>query len=85
MVSSFCRTAKRPMPRESVSGGELGHEPKVSERGFGECGSGEVEPTRTSVREAKAEPEMCRQIPAQRRAVSPFGRTEYLPCFSKII
>ena len=40
---------------------------------------------RTSVREPKVEPEACRQIPAQRRADTPFGRTEYFQCFSKII
>ena len=53
--------------------------------GSGECDSGETEAKRTSVREPKVEPEACRQIPAQRRADTPFGRTEYLQCFSKII
>ena len=53
--------------------------------GSGECDLGETEAKRTSVREPKVEPEACRQNPAQRRADTPFGRTEYLQCFSKII
>ena len=53
--------------------------------GSGECDSGETEAKRTSVREPKVEPEACRQIPAQHRADTPFGRTEYFQCFSKII
>ena len=40
---------------------------------------------RTSVREPKVEPEACRQNPAQRRAGTPFGRTGFLTCSSKII
>ena len=39
---------------------ELGYTLKASERKSGERSSGEAEPTRTLVREAKAEPEMRR-------------------------
>ncbi|WP_418617688.1 hypothetical protein [Slackia isoflavoniconvertens] len=63
----------------------MGIEQKSASMGSGECDSGETEAKRTSVREPKVEPEACRQIPAQRRADTPFGRTEYLQCFSKII
>ena len=53
--------------------------------GSGECDSGETEAKRTSVREPKVEPEVCRQNSAQRRAGAPFDRTGLLTCFSKII
>ena len=39
----------------------------VSERVSRECDSGDAEATRTLVREPKAEPETCRERPAQRR------------------
>ena len=63
----------------------MGIEQKSASMGSGECDSGETEAKRTSVREPKVELEACRQIPAQRRADTPFGRTEYFQCFSKII
>ena len=63
----------------------MGIEQKSASMGSGERDSGETEAKRTSVREPKVEPEACRQNPAQRRADTPFGRTEYLQCFSKII
>ena len=63
----------------------MGVEQKSASMGSGECDSGETEAKRTSVREPKVEPEVCRQNPAQRRAGTPFGRTGFLTCSSKII
>ena len=63
----------------------MGIEQKSASMGSVEYDSGETEAKRTSVREPKVEPEVCRQIPAQRRADTPFGRTENLQCSSKII
>ena len=59
--------------------------PKVSERESDEAGSLKREAKRSSAMRATNESEIVRQIPAQRRAGTPFDRTGFLTCFSKII
>ena len=85
VVSPFCRTAKTADAVRKRGGDELGHELRVSEREFRGANSSKKRSEAYFGTRATIVGEGVRAARAQRRADTPFGRTEYLQCFSKII